>query len=145
MITAQDQAVRVQALQTTDRNVLVEAGAGTGKTTLLVQRALVALLDQQVPVEQLVLITFMEKAAAEIIERLETSLQAIVQQTNGDDLRRQRAEQALKKLSAAQITTIHGFCRSILQRYAISAQVPFNFRVLDGYQEEQLWEETFHA
>lgn len=69
---------RLEALTLIDRNIVVEAGAGTGKTTLLIARLCISLLVQNVPAEKLVALTFTDKAAAEIKTRLMEQLQQII-------------------------------------------------------------------
>jgi len=69
---------RLEALTLTDRNIVVEAGAGTGKTTLLIARLCISLLVQHIPAEKLVALTFTDKAAAEIKTRLLEQLQQVI-------------------------------------------------------------------
>ena len=64
-------------------NFVVEAGAGTGKTTLLIERLCFALLAQNITAPRLVALTFTEKAAAEITTRLIFQLQAVLQTVRG--------------------------------------------------------------
>lgn len=136
----QDRRDRLVADFTT--NYLVEAGAGTGKTTLLVERTVRAIVDLGVEPEQLVLITFMEKAAAEIVQRLEQELAERVGRPDGG-VGAERAAQALSRLASAKITTIHGFCLAILREFALAARVPVRFEILDAYETDRLWRETF--
>ena len=67
-------------------NIVVEAGAGTGKTTLLIDRLCFVLLAQGVPAARLVALTFTEKAAAEIKTRLIFKLQAVLQAARNPEL-----------------------------------------------------------
>lgn len=130
---------RERHLAVTDfsRDLLVEAGAGTGKTTLLVQRALEAILVQQMNADRLVLITFMEKAATEIRTRLRQALE----QVDGEN--RLRAQSALHRINTLRITTIHGFCMGILKKHSVAAGVPIGFEVMDPIEVERLWEASF--
>ena len=135
-----DEQARQEAL-TPGINVLVEAGAGTGKTTLLVNRALTALLEEGVPPARLVLITFMEKAADEILQRLQKRLTEAM--TGPDGRIRQRAEAALTDLRHSAITTIHGFCHGIVTRHGLGRGLPLTFRVLSPYEADRFWEDVF--
>ncbi len=137
MIKPIDEKYRIQAVTDVSHNLMVEAGAGTGKTTLLVQRTVQAIVEGGIDVDRVVLITFMEKAAHEIRVRLAQALETI----EGDGLG--RARKALRHLGQARITTIHGFCMDILQRHAISAGVPVGFAVLDPIEADRLWDEVF--
>ncbi len=138
---AVDQEIRTMAIREGGRNMVVEAGAGTGKTTLMVERTVYALLHRGLPLERIALITFMEKAAGEIRDRLALRLE---QEARGEDEERShRATEALQALPAAAITTIHGFCLRILRSLSYHAPVPINFQVMDTYGREQLFSETF--
>ncbi len=84
-----------------DENLFVEAGAGTGKTKALVDR-LVALVASGVPITEVVAITFTEKAAAEMKERVRSELEALRAQADPDG----RLGRALDVIDAAPISTI---------------------------------------
>ncbi len=141
-------------------NMVVEAGAGTGKTTLLIERLCFALLAQGITAPRLVALTFTEKAAAEIKTRLVFKLQAVVtairEKTNDpvlDTLRGHfsvaeadilfRAELALSQLDRSQIGTIHSFCADILRMYPLEAGLTPNAEIDKGgraqYILESLW------
>lgn len=124
-------------------NMVVEAGAGTGKTTLLVERAFRAMVDQRLNPSQLVLVTFMERAAEEIRERLRLKLED--EQETGADDRRSRIRFVLSRMDRAIITTIHGLGQRILSEFPVQARVPIGFDVLDGYERDRLWAECWHT
>ena len=142
-------------------NMVVEAGAGTGKTTLLIDRLCLCVLAQAIPVEKLVALTFTEKAAAEIKTRFIFKLQQLVQaiRTHGQDrtldlLRTYfkvpdsqltaRAEQALLHLDRASIGTIHGFCGEILKMFPLEAGLSPNAQIDSGYKAAQIFEEHWN-
>src|SRR5262249_50280581 len=86
------------AIDTRDREVLLEAGAGTGKTTVLVGRYCDALIDDGAGVDEILAFTFTDRAAAQLRDRIRREL-------------RERGEQRLaRETEGAWITTIHGFC-----------------------------------
>ncbi|PSR31618.1 MAG: DNA helicase UvrD [Sulfobacillus benefaciens] len=132
-----DATERHLAVTDFSRDLLVEAGAGTGKTTLLVQRVLEAILVQKYDADRLVLITFMEKAAAEIRTRLHQALARV------DGENQWRARAVLQRLNLLRITTIHGFCMGILKKHSVAAEVPIGFEVMDPIEVERLWEVSF--
>ncbi|MDE3034760.1 MAG: UvrD-helicase domain-containing protein [Nitrospirota bacterium] len=140
-----DAEARRLAETTFDRNVVVIAGAGTGKTTLLVNRILNVLLREPapVPITQLVALTFTNKAAAEMKIRLRERLQALLAPeaahnrvsgaVSAEDLREryglttdrivERAAAALHDLEKAQIGTLHSFAAHLLRLYPIESGV----------------------
>lgn len=138
-------------------NLVVEAGAGTGKTTLLIDRLCLCVLVQGTAVEKLVALTFTDKAAAEIKTRFITKLQQLVHavQTRQEDrtlelLRTQfhvtdedlvsRAETALARLDRAAIGTIHSFCAEILKAFPLEAGLSPNAQIDTGQKARQLFE-----
>ncbi len=116
---------------------LVEAGAGTGKTTVLVER-LVALVASGVPLDRIVAITFTEKAAGELRLRLRAGLEA---RAASDPLVRE----ALSSLDRAHVTTIHGFCGAMLRERPVEAGIDPGFAIADELRqqviEEAVWDE----
>lgn len=129
-----DDQARQRVIEEFSQNLLVEAGAGTGKTTLLVERALYAILERGIPVERLILITFMEKAALEIRQRLTQGLHNALATPRAN-----AASRALEHLVESQITTIHGLCLHLLRQFPHQAGLPVGFEILDPYDADQLW------
>jgi ATP-dependent helicase/nuclease subunit A len=127
------------------RTFFVEASAGTGKTRLLCDRALEALLTPAYDPSALVAITFTEKAAAELSARLRTALEDWVATHPGDE----QAEYALERFDQAQISTIHSFAASLLRELPVEAAVDPAFEVLDAVAAtllfEQVWEGWLQA
>lgn len=111
--------------------VFVSAGAGTGKTTVLVERFCRAVLERGFPVESLLVITYTERAAGELRARIRAAL-------------RERGRPDLaRELDGAWISTIHGFCNRLLRQNAVAAGIDPNFRVLDAEQALVLAREAF--
>jgi len=127
------------------RTFFVEASAGTGKTRLLCDRALAALLTPGYEPSRLVAITFTEKAAAELSARLRAALEDWAAAHPDDE----QAEYALERFDQAQISTIHSFAASLLRELPVEAAVDPAFQVLDGVGAtllfEQAWEEWLQA
>jgi ATP-dependent exoDNAse (exonuclease V) beta subunit len=107
------------------RTYLVEAGAGTGKTTVLVKRFL-ALLGAGTDIERIVAITFTEKAAGELKVKLREELERRVR--GGEDA----LAGALLHIDRAVIGTIHSFCATLLRESPVEAGVDPGFAVADG-------------
>ncbi|MBA2474600.1 MAG: UvrD-helicase domain-containing protein [Actinobacteria bacterium] len=113
--------------------VFVSAGAGTGKTTVLVERFARAVCDEGVDVESILAITYTERAAAELRSRVRARLSE-----------RGRPELA-RRLDGAYISTIHGFCLRLLKTHPFAAGLDPRFRVLDDSQSRVLRGEAFTA
>jgi ATP-dependent exoDNAse (exonuclease V) beta subunit len=112
-------------------DVFVAAGAGTGKTAVLVERFVQAVVDDGLDVDSLLVITYTERAAGELRARIRARL--------GE---RGRSDLALE-LDSAWVSTIHGFCRRLLGAYPLEAGVDPAFRILDEPQALMLQAEAF--
>ncbi len=120
-----------RAIHTLDRNVIVVAGAGSGKTSVLVNRYL-ALLDAHPDWElnALVAITFTQKAAREMRDRVRQALeQRLARATSEDEIERWSARVAA--MDGARIDTIHALCSSLLRANAAEAGVDPEFAVVE--------------
>ena len=115
-----------------DGNVLVEAAAGTGKTTLMVKRILNLVREKKQRLSRIAAITFTEKAAGELKMRLREKLE---QGGVSADV--------LAELESAQCSTIHSFCAGILHERPVEAGVDPSFQVADAMQSELLQEEVW--
>jgi ATP-dependent exoDNAse (exonuclease V) beta subunit len=124
-----DQSVRDAIRTRVDVNMLVEAGAGTGKTTVLVDRVVHLLAEGHADVRDIAVITFTEKAAAELAARLRERLED--ERATTDAARAARIEAAIAGLNVAHIETIHAFAASILRERPVEARIDPNFTVLD--------------
>jgi ATP-dependent helicase/nuclease subunit A len=133
---AEDQATREIIRSSLAETLFVEAGAGTGKTTALVDRV-VALVSGGTPIERIVAITFTERAAAELRDRVRGGLGMAKEKHPEQSV---VIEQALASLDRAQISTIHSFCQSALYSSAAEAGIDPSFRV----QDEVMAERRFH-
>ena len=121
-----DDDVRVTVATDLDRTLFVEAGAGSGKTTVLVSRVC-ALVESGVDLTKIAAITFTEKAAAELRVRVR------------EELRRRPPspliERALASLGDAPMSTLHSFARRILTEHGLAVGVPPRFELLDEVGE----------
>ncbi len=113
------------------RHAIIEASAGTGKTYTIENLVARMLIERpEIELENILLVTFTEKAACElkmrIRDKLETELAKIA-----DTGRRERIENALDSFDSASIHTIHGFCQSVLNDYAFENGAPFQMEVVD--------------
>ncbi len=120
-----------RAIASFDRNVIVVAGAGSGKTAVLVQRYL-ALLDAHPdwPLNALVAITFTEKAAGEMRDRVRQALEDRLTTATTDDARALWSAR-VGAMDSARIDTFHSLCAAILRANAAEAGIDPRFGVLD--------------
>lgn len=121
-----DQAARDLILTALDINMLVEAGAGSGKTTSLVGRML-NLVGRGTPVDRIAAITFTRKAANELRERFQIGLEKRVADAE-DPAERERFVLALEQLDRAFIGTIHSFCGRLLRERPLEAGLDPEFQ-----------------
>ena len=126
-----DQADRDRATRSTGTTLFVEAGAGTGKTTALVSRVLELVTGAPaVPIRSIAAITFTDKAAAELRNRIRAGLNTELAAAD-DAASRRRLRDALDGLDGAAISTLHSFARRILAEHAIEAELPPLFDTID--------------
>jgi ATP-dependent helicase/nuclease subunit A len=123
-----------RAITATERNAVVVAGAGTGKTFVLVRR-FVSLLEANPdwPIGAVVAITFTNRAADEMRARVRAEFEQR-RRTAEDHAARRRWSELLAQIEAARITTIHGLCSEIVRANAAVAGVDPAFEVLDAAQ-----------
>src|SRR5436190_808211 len=124
-----------------DDTLVVEAAAGTGKTTELVNRIVRILATGRATVRGIVAVTFTEKAAGELKLRLREALD--VARAAADGAERDALNEALQYLEEAHVSTIHGFCAELLRERPVEAGVDPLFSVLTESQSERVFEEAF--
>ncbi len=138
-----DSAARKRAANDLKQNLIVDAGAGTGKTTVLVSRIVGAVITGKSDLEHIVAITFTEKAAGELKVRLRFELERELGRLEGEGWKRVR--QALADIERAQVATIHSFCAGLLRERPVEARVEPDFKVLDelgaNLLSDRTWEE----
>jgi len=122
---------QARSISRRDGSVLVRAGAGTGKTSVLVERFVRAVVEDGVEVDSILAITFTEKAAAEMKSRVRRRFAEVG--------RRDHARAA----EGAWISTIHGFCSRLLRAHALTAGIDPEYRVLDELESERLGLDAF--
>ncbi len=127
-----------------DDTLVVEAAAGTGKTTELVKRILRVLETGRATMEKIVAVTFTEKAAGELKLRLREALERARADAPDAEIRR-RVEDALERLEEAHVNTIHGFCAELLRERPVEARVDPLFAVLTEPQADRLYTRAFQA
>ncbi len=120
------------AAHTLDRHISVTAGPGSGKTFVLVERYLQILRTKKVSVDNIVAITFTNRAANEMRQRVRHKIDALLSATSGSE--RQTWLRHKRALEGALITTIHGFCSRLLHEFPVEANIDPQFVLLDEHQ-----------
>ena len=123
---------------TLDRHVSVTAGPGSGKTTVLIERYLHILREKDVSVDQIVAITFTNRAANEMRTRLRRELDRLMRQAEPDE--RAKLLRHKRTLDGAVITTFHGFCARLLREFPVEAEIDPQFTLMDETQSAMLIE-----
>jgi len=160
-----DASDRARIRHSLDETLVVEAAAGTGKTTELVARIVQLIAEGKAQIKEIVAVTFTEKAAGELklrireeLEKARTGFDAV-----GSDPLRDRGgltqpqvtpssatatttsalTDALAHLEEAHVSTIHGFCADLLRERPVEARVDPGFEVLTEPQAERLFDRAF--
>src|SRR5688500_1393262 len=126
-----------------DRTLIVEAGAGTGKTRELVKRIVVLIEHQRATIDQIVAVTFSEKAAGELKLRLREELERAREVRPAGSDAAKLLDAAVHDFEEAHVSTIHGFCAELLRERPVEARVDPAFVVLTDSQAARLFEEAF--
>lgn len=136
-----DQAQRDRAARDLDTSFLVEAAAGTGKTTLLVERILTIVREGKARLRDVAAITFTEKAAGELKVRLRQTIEALLHRENAPD--QPLLQRALTDLDVMSVSTIHSFCAEMLRELPVEAGVEPGFAVTDDLAARLIFDETW--
>ena len=163
-----DDPARKRIRTSLDESMVVEAAAGTGKTSELVARIVEVLARGHAPVERILAVTFTEKAAGELKlrlrEGLERARQSAAEVAEGgaadapgqapgagsgtdppDPERLRHLDQAIAHLEEAQVSTIHGFCADLLRERPVEAGIDPRFEVLDDRGARRLFQQAFET
>jgi ATP-dependent exoDNAse (exonuclease V) beta subunit len=139
-----DHAARERIRTSLGESLLVEASAGTGKTTELIARIVGVLASGVTTIDHIVAVTFTNKAAGELKLRLRQELDS-ARDTAATEVERKYIEEALEHLEEASIGTIHSFCAQILRERPVEAVVDPAFEELSEQQSSRIYERAFRA
>ena len=123
-----------------DKNILVEAGAGAGKTRLIIQRV-IGQIGAGIPVEKIVLITFTNAAANELYERIQAGLTENIAKCSGEE--RKLYENAVMNLQRMKISTIHSFCLSMLSEQPFEVDLHLGLKLAEDCETKQAQADFF--
>ena len=119
-----------KAIYEKNNNILVAAAAGSGKTAVLVERIIQKILNENIDIDKLLVVTFTNAAASEMRERvLEAIYKKLDEEPENSNLQKQ-----VNLLSKSNICTIHSFCLDIIKNNFFEIEISPNFRI--GSEEE---------
>jgi len=131
-----DEAARGRIAADLNTTFLVEAGAGSGKTTSIVGRMIALVKTGQAEVRNIAAITFTKKAAAELMGRFRVKLEQELAKA-ADHAERERLAEALRQMPECFIGTIHAFCGRLLRERPIEAKVDPAFQEMDEQEDRE--------
>ncbi|PYZ98313.1 hypothetical protein CR205_06865 [Alteribacter lacisalsi] len=137
-----DQKQRDLIDQDLERNFLVEAGAGSGKTRSLVTRMSNLVVTGKYQIHEIVAITFTRKAADELKERFQAALEKL-SSTVSEPVKRDRIARALENFDQCFLGTVHSFCSKVLRERPVEAGLDFDFRELDDLEDDALLDQAW--
>lgn len=124
-----------QVLDSQTQHQLVSASAGSGKTTVMIQKITNLLLSGQVSPSELLIVTFTNLAATEMRERLTRNLtEALIQAS--DDESKTQIQNILDEIQTASVDTIDGFCSKMLKKYFYQANLEPEIKIISSYSQE---------
>jgi len=132
---------QAQAVNDLDHDIVLGAGAGSGKTRVLVSRFIRLLSQKRAEVDQIMALTFTKKAAAEMQERIRKEIIKREESADSFEHKKYWYQQKLN-LNQATIATFHSFASNILRQYPVISEVDPEFQVLEENEAFDLLDET---
>ena len=129
---------QLEAINERNKNILVSAAAGSGKTTVLAERIINKIINDKIDVDKLLVVTFTKDAAEEMKERI---VKRINQELEKDNENIFLAEQ-LVRINKAQISTIDAFCSKVSRTHFKTLDIDPNFKIGDKGELDILIDET---
>ena len=131
-------ASQTEAIRARNRNILVSAAAGSGKTTVMVEKIKETLIrNPEASISQFLVITFTRDAAQNMKDKLRDLLEKAAQEGAAP------AAKALSEIETASISTIHSFCTQLLKEFNDNAGASMNPRVLKDAERKHMLDECF--
>lgn len=126
-------------LDTTDKDILVSAGAGSGKTFVMIEKILKRIIDTRTPVNRLVVVTFTNAAASEMRQKLENRLKEHLETLDKTSEEYQFILQQINLLPQSNISTLHKFCQNIISKYFFVLDIDTSFGILEDVETSMLY------
>ena len=131
-----------QAIDRTECNLIVSAGAGSGKTSTMITRAVQLVLERRVPVNRITMLTYTNDAAAEMKSRFRTRLMEALPTAKTTE-ERERLMDQIEMLAFADISTIHSFCYKIVREFFERVPISPTVSILDEESAASLRDKAF--
>ncbi|HEY8365415.1 MAG TPA: helicase-exonuclease AddAB subunit AddA [Haloplasmataceae bacterium] len=129
---------QLQAINSKGKNLLVSASAGSGKTTVLIERIMEKMKKDQVNIDELLIVTFTEKAASELKLRLRLKLnKELLENPYNSHLRKQ-----LPKIANSHISTFHAFCNEVIKKFFYLIDFDATYSIADDVEAKLIASET---
>ena len=141
--TPLDESARIRIRESVDETLFVEAGAGTGKTTSLVDRIKTLIASGITTVDRIAAITFTESAASELRDRIRERLEQSADDPAQTEVERSLCRQGVSDLDSASFQTLHGFAAALLQERPLEAGLPPSFETMDEIAGELAFDEAW--
>lgn len=129
------------AFESRNQNLLLSAAAGSGKTAVLVKRIISLVVNDHIPIDQMLIITFTKAAAGEMRERIMEALSDAIDEKGAD---RRFIRKQISMLNNANISTIHAFCMEVIKRNFHNINLDPAFRILDSTEKELIFVESIN-
>ena len=116
-----------KAIETRDKNIIVSAAAGSGKTRVLVDRVVSLMIEKKIPIKNMIIVTFTNKASVEMKDRIREKLSELLDNKNID---RYFVKKQIKSINDAFIKTLHSFCADMLrENFYLSDNLSPSFKI----------------
>ena len=132
-------AEQARAIELREKNILVAAAAGSGKTAVLVERIKKLILEGECSIDRMLIVTFTNAAAAEMKEKIERAIEKEAEENPGQV---RLLKQQFERLPLANISTFHAFALEVIRRFFYLINVDPNFKICDNVQQELLKEQA---
>ncbi len=127
------------AINNKDKNLLVSAAAGSGKTAVLVERIIDTLIKKNINIDEFLIVTFTNAAAKDIKKKIQKSL---VERINSEESNRYKLRKQINKLNKSNISTIHAFCTNVIKKYYYLIDIDPNFMISSIEENEILFNDS---
>ncbi len=127
---------QVRAINHENGNIMISASAGSGKTSVMIERAVKLITEKKANVNEILAITFTEISATDMKEKLRNKLISKISETKD-----RRLIEQLNLVQTSDISTIHSFCGRLIRSYFFVAGVSPDFRIIDN-EESKIFKDT---